>query len=90
MTPDAAVALAALLAMLGSLVVGTVKGVRHAVAVERRYALSVHDRPRQERRCPGCRGWFNSTELQDAHEEGCDQMPAGPRDLHQLPEGGHL
>lgn len=30
---------------------------------------------RQTRRCPFCRGWFNSTELQDAHERDCDQRP---------------
>lgn len=73
-----AAALAALLSLLASLVVGTAAGIRHAVAVERRYALSVHDRPRQSRRCPWCNGWFNSTELQDAHERDCDQQPSDP------------
>lgn len=77
MTPDAAVALAALLSLVFALVAGTVKGVRHAVAVERRYARSMHDRPRQDRRCPYCTGWFNSSELQAAHERDCDQKPAG-------------
>jgi hypothetical protein len=77
MTAFDAAALAALLSLLASLVVGTVTGVRHAVAAERRYARSVHDLPRQSRRCPWCNGWFNSTQLQDAHERDCDQKPAG-------------
>lgn len=84
-----AAALAALLLGIVLLIWATVDGVRHAVVVERTYARSVHDRPRQSRRCPWCRGWFNSTELQDAHEEGCDQKPADARDLHHPPEGGH-
>lgn len=71
-----AAALAALLLGLGLLVCVTVDGVRHAVVVERTYARSVHDRPRQSRRCPWCGGWFNSTELQDAHEADCDLQPS--------------
>lgn len=71
-----AAALAALLSLIASLVAGTVVGIRGAVAVERRYALSVHDRPRQSRRCPWCNAWFNSTELQDAHEADCDLQPS--------------
>ena len=75
MSAAAAAALAALVLALALLVWVTVDGVRHAVAVERRYANSVHGKPRQTRRCPYCRGWFNSTELQDAHERDCDQRP---------------
>lgn len=89
MTPGDVAALAALLLALGLLIWVTVDGVRHAVVIERNYARSVHDRPRQSRRCPWCRGWFNSTELQDAHEEGCDQRPADPHDAQDPPEGGH-
>lgn len=76
MNAAVAVALVTLLLAVGLLVWVTVDGVRHAVAVERNYARSVHDRPRQPRRCPWCGGWFNSTELQDAHEKDCDQQPS--------------
>lgn len=69
-------ALAALAYLTFQLVWWTVGGVRRAVAVERRYAQEVRDHQRQDRRCPYCGGWFNTTALQDAHEEDCDQHPA--------------
>lgn len=77
-----AAALAALLSLLVSLVRWMVGGVRHAVAVEHRYVQLLREAEvrtgRQSRRCPFCGGWFNSTELQDAHERDCDQRPTDP------------
>jgi len=81
---DDAFALAALLALVASVVLGTVKGMRHAVAVERRYSHQVRDAQRQTRRCPYCFAWFNTTALQDAHEKDCDQQPAESA-AHVLP-----
>jgi len=34
-----------------------------------------HATPRQDRTCPFCRAWFNTTAQQDAHERTCDQRP---------------
>jgi len=50
---------------------------------------------RQNRRCPFCRAWFNTTALQDAHERDCDQRPTDPTPAEVLelafpPHAGQL
>jgi len=61
---------AALVYLLGALVVWVVKGMRRAAAVLQQV--------RQDRRCPFCGAWFNTTPQQDAHERDCDQKPTDP------------
>lgn len=58
--------------------------MRKAVAFDPEPGYSGWDRlawrqeQRQDRTCPFCNGWFNTTALQDAHERSCDQRPTNP------------